>query len=203
MKKAVIFDLDEVLIDSVESGVAFYKHTFKHFNIKLPKGKKQRLLYTLSGEGNYNAFFRTISKDEYFKYKKSINFNKYLKLIKISKNAKELLKFLVNKKYKTAIVTNRGRTTYLILKRFKIEKYFDIVLIDKDMKRTKPDPYSINLAVKKLKVKKSEVLYLGDDIVDIKAAKKAKVKIALYKNKFKGADYYINDLLKLKKYLVE
>ncbi len=198
MIKAVIFDLDQVLIKSIKPIFAFYKVIFKKFGLKFPKGKKRRLLYTLTGEGNYKVFFSKINEKEYKSFIRSLDFNEYIKPIEISKNAIELLKYL-KKKYKIALVTNRGNSTYLVLDKFKIKKYFDVVLTGKDIKKPKPNPYPINLVAKKLKLGKTEILYVGDDIVDIGAGKRANVNVVLYKNKFKGADYYINDLKKIKK----
>ncbi|TKJ16995.1 hypothetical protein CEE44_00475 [Candidatus Woesearchaeota archaeon B3_Woes] len=201
MIKAIIFDFDNVVISSIKQVLAYDKLIFKHFNIKFPKGKKQRLLYTLCEEDQYPVFFSSINKKEFLEYKHSIDFRKYLKFIKISKNTKTLFRFLKNNGYKIAIVTNRSDTTYQILDYFKIKGYFDVILTSEHMKKHKPDPYPINLAVKKLGLRKSEVLYVGDDKVDIEAGKKARVDVIMYKNKFKGADYYINSLKQIKKIL--
>lgn len=198
MIKAVIFDFDNVLIDSRRGTLTYKRPIFKHFGVKFPKGKKQRLLYTLCEEDQYKIFFSKVNEKEYWTYKNKINFTKHLKFIKISKNMKTLFRFLKNNSYKIAIVTNRSDTTYQILDYFKIKDYFDVILTSEHIKKHKPDPYPINLAVKKLGLKKSEALYIGDDKVDIEAGKKAKVKVVLYKNKFKGADYYINDLRQIK-----
>lgn len=201
MIKAIIFDFDNVLIDSRRQALTYQKVIFKHFNVEFPEGKRQRILYTISEEDQYKIFFSKVNKKEFWNYANSLNFKKYLKSIKISRDSKILLKFLKNNKYKVAIVTNRSDTTYQILDYFKIKDYFDVILTSEHIKKHKPDPYPINLAVKKLGLKKSEVLYVGDDKVDIEAGKKAKVKVIMYKNKFKGADYYINSLKQIKKIL--
>ena len=199
MIKVVIFDLDEVLIKSKKQTLILYRHLFNFFGIKFPEKNKQRLLYTQSEKNNYKSFFSKINKKNYFDYRKSIDFKDYIKFIKISKNTKIILKFLKENKIKMAIATNRGSSTKTVLDYFKIREYFDLIITEKDIKKPKPDPFPINLAIKKLKIKKEEVLYVGDDIIDIKAGKGAGVKMVLYGNKFKGADYYISNLIQIKK----
>ncbi|MCK4521695.1 MAG: HAD-IA family hydrolase [Nanoarchaeota archaeon] len=191
-----------VLINSIKQVVLYNKYVFKHFNIEFPKKQEQRKLYTLDAKGNYKHFIKgRIDEKDYYNFRESIDLKKYLKYIKLNKNAKKLLDYLKKNKIKIAVATNRGNSTFLILKKFKIKKYFDVIITDRDIKKAKPHPDSINKAVKKLKLKKSEVLYVGDDIVDIEAGKRAKVKVALYGNKFKGADYYIKDLMKIEELL--
>jgi phosphoglycolate phosphatase len=203
MIKAIIFDLDQTLINSVDQTLAYYKYLFEYFNIKFPIKKKQRAFYTKSALDNYNTFLKKeVKLKEFLAYREKLtnNYSKYLKLIKLSKNAKEILKFIKKNKIKLAIVTNRGTTIFDILKYFRLEHYFDIVIGEnKDFKKNKPYAYPINIVLKKFKVKKNEVLYIGDDIVDIQACTNAKIKIALYSNKFRGANYYIKDLIEVKK----
>jgi len=86
----------------------------------------------------------------------------------------------------------------LILDYFKIKKYFNCIIDVYDVKKPKPNPEPVLKALKKLKVNKNQALYVGDDKVDILAGKRAGVKVVLYKQKFKNADYHINDLIKIK-----
>jgi len=199
MIKAVIFDLDLVLINALKEIFSLNDYMSKHFKIKLPK--KKRLLYTLDTEAIRKRFYSKINKKEFYDYYKNRDFKDYLSSIKVHKNAREILKYLKNNKYKIALVTNRGHSTQLILNYFKIAKYFDSVLTVYDIKKPKPNPQPIIKTMKTLKVKKSEVLYVGDDIIDVRAGKGAGVSVVLYTNKFKGADYYIKDLIQIKNIL--
>ena len=79
----------------------------------------------------------------------------------------------LNENYKLGIVTGRPRKELeYTLKRFKISKYFDITVCMEDTKgKGKPDPFGIELALKKLKA--GRAIYVGDTIDDIVAAKAA------------------------------
>jgi histidinol-phosphate aminotransferase len=75
--------------------------------------------------------------------------------------------------FKLGIVTGRPRKELeFTLKRFKITKYFDISICMEDTKgKGKPDPFGIELAIKKLKA--GRAIYVGDTVDDIIAAKAA------------------------------
>jgi phosphoglycolate phosphatase-like HAD superfamily hydrolase len=81
----------------------------------------------------------------------------------------------IERKYKSGIVTGRPRNeTIHTLIKFKTRKYFDTIITMDDVDgKNKPDPYGINLALKKLNVQRA--VYLGDNIDDIKSAVSAGV----------------------------
>ena len=64
----------------------------------------------------------------------------------------------------------------IVLRKFGVEKLFDVVIAMEDYppEKSKPDPYPISLAVGKLGTTKG--IYVGDSVDDIIAAKRAGVK---------------------------
>ena len=184
MIKAVIFDLDEVLIESKKQAIEFRKILFKHFKLKIPPKKYDRYFYTISLEGIYEKFFsKKVKKKEFYDFYDEIvkpsEFKKMLKFVKISKNAEKILKYLKKNKIRLAIVSNRGITTPLILRHFRIKKYFTKVMTALNVKKHKPHPYPINKVIRELGIKKSEAIYVGDAKVDIEAGTRAKLKVVL------------------------
>jgi len=55
-------------------------------------------------------------------------------------------------------------------------KYFDFILCSEDYKKHKPQAESLLKIMKKYKIKNSEIIYIGDNINDIKFGKNAKTK---------------------------
>jgi len=170
--KMVIFDLDGVLIDSKN-------------NMKISWNK-------LKKELNINVSF-----NEYFKYI-GFPFKTILRKLKISQNHKKIqrqfsknsidnlkkikpysgvhttLKVLKSKNIKICIVTSKDkfRTKKIIkLLKFPINYFFSP---EKNL-RGKPNPDQINKALKKLSVKKKDACYVGDMVVDFKAANNANI----------------------------
>ena len=75
------------------------------------------------------------------------------------------------------IVTGRPRNEVLFaLKKFGVEAFFDVVVAMEDYpaQRSKPDPFSLNLALEKLG--KETAVYVGDSVDDMKAAKLANMR---------------------------
>ncbi len=88
----------------------------------------------------------------------------------------ELIKQL-KEKYALGIVTGRPKEEALfVLKKFGASNLFDVVIAMEDYppEKAKPDPYPINLALKKLG--RTKAIYVGDSVDDIVAAKRAKIR---------------------------
>ena len=93
---------------------------------------------------------------------------------------KELLIEVKARGYKTALVTSRlGFTTEQGLKKYGIDKCFDVIVTADDTTRHKPDPEPVNIALGKLGSTAEEAVMLGDTMFDIFCAKNAGVKSVL------------------------
>ncbi|MEM4230640.1 MAG: HAD-IA family hydrolase, partial [Candidatus Pacearchaeota archaeon] len=84
----------------------------------------------------------------------------------------------LKKKYKLAIISDAPRVNaWSRLLAMKIDKFFDVVVTKSDVKVQKPSSKIFNVALKKLKVKPSEAIMVGDRIErDIKGARALGIK---------------------------
>ena len=91
--------------------------------------------------------------------------------------AKEALNGLRQMKKKIIIVTNNGRLgTDRTLERLDLLGMFEAVLTRDDVDEQKPDPGMLFKALNLAGVKADEAIFVGDAIIDIKAAKSASVR---------------------------
>jgi HAD superfamily hydrolase (TIGR01549 family) len=105
---------------------------------------------------------------------------------------------------KLAIVTNNGRkATSIVVKKFGFNDFFDVIVTREDSEELKPDGGSIKRAMKILGIDAKEAIYVGDGVIDILAAKKAKVisvavptGVSSIKNLVEAKPDYIVDSLK-------
>jgi HAD superfamily hydrolase (TIGR01509 family) len=109
-------------------------------------------------------------RDERRKYFFEFVKNKDITIKGIKKTIKE-----IRKNYKTAIVTGSSRKSYLGSTDKEFQKLFDSVICVDDVKKAKPAPDELLLAIHKLRLGPSECLMVGDSIFDQIAAKKAKM----------------------------
>jgi phosphoglycolate phosphatase len=91
--------------------------------------------------------------------------------------AKEALNELRQMKKKIIVVTNNGRLgTNRTLERLDLLSMFDAVLTRDDVEELKPDPRMVFKALDLAGVEADEAIFVGDAIIDIKAAKSASVR---------------------------
>jgi phosphoglycolate phosphatase len=88
-----------------------------------------------------------------------------------------LLRRLKARGFKLAVASNRpSRFSLILLKHLRISGFFDYILCADKLKRGKPDPAILNKIIKRFALKKSQVLYVGDMVIDAQAGRRAKVK---------------------------
>ena len=172
-KRLIIFDLDGVLINSINNMRFAWKNTSERHNLKIPFKNYKSLIglpfkKILKNLKVKNKFHLSVSRSYNFFSKQKIH------EIKISQNKIKFLKKLIKNEFQLALYTskNLSRTKIILGKN---RKLFKIILCPNNKLKGKPYPDGINFLVKKFKVKKKETLFVGDSLYDFKAARKSKV----------------------------
>jgi phosphoglycolate phosphatase len=192
MIKAVLFDVDGVLIDTLEGNRKTFNRVFEKFGRKPMNTGEYKNFYFVPAKNIYAHFFPEKNEkeiDEMVEYGVSIA-PEFFKYDKTYPHVVETLENL-KKRSKLGIVTSR--VTPLILEFFRIIKYFDTIICLPDVKNHKPHPEPILLALKRLKVRPEEAVYVGDALSDFQAGKAAGVKVIIYRNPEVKGDYNITD----------
>ena len=107
--------------------------------------------------------------------------NKNMLLAKPFLDTIPVLNLLKKRKLKIALISNTDSISIEpLLEKFELRKFFDVVILSYDTGKLKTDPDMYKLCLKKLKVKKNEVIVIGDSIEsDIKGAEAAGLRALL------------------------
>ena len=167
MIKAILFDLDGVLIETEKETFQFYQNYLKDKGIHL---KDSDFKYK-AGRKSKDFWNDVLTPQQ----QKEVNVKKLTELKRKLFNAqpqkyvtkvnggKELLETLKNNGYRLALVSqNESQMINSMINWLEIKKYFDTIVSIDDITNLKPDPEIYLLAAKKLKVNPSECIAIED-----------------------------------------
>jgi HAD superfamily hydrolase (TIGR01549 family) len=172
--KAVLFDLDGVILDSFERQYAVFNDLRKKLGLKkIDREEFRKKLWGNSLEVNAKNYF----KEQDFK-KLHIDYNSLVKehvgKSKLPARTKEVLETIKKKKIKIGLVTNTTKQRTINDLRFhKIKHYFDAIMTADDVEKPKPYPDPIIKICEKLEIMPDETIFVGDTKNDYKAGKAA------------------------------
>lgn len=177
MIQAVLFDFDGTLLDTRNFTYQTFANVFGSLGIKPVSKRKFALSVGLSLEESYRSLIAvrevalTVLVDRHRQFQRD-----NLHLIKPFPKSKKTLMALKRQGIKMAVVTSRIYNVTAILIRCGLLSYFSVIISGADVKKYKPDPEAIYLALSEMGIAPEHSLIVGDMDVDILAGKKSGVK---------------------------
>lgn len=202
--KAVLFDLDGTLVDSMWMWRNIDIEFLGKYGIEFPEDLQENI------EGM--SFSETaVYFKERFQLKQSLQeikdewnqmaWLKYAKEVPLKKGAEEFLEYLKDNSIKAGIATSNSRELVnLVIETLGVKEYFGSIRTSCEVERGKPSPDIYLLVAKDLGVEVNQCLVFEDVIQGIMAGKNAGMKVcAVYDHftkedtdvKRELADYYI------------
>lgn len=209
-KKAVLFDLDGTVIDSMNVWPSIDREYLENHGIKMTDTIRTKIKKEVEG-----ASMTKIA--EFFKEEFGINkdidtivgdwnemaYDKYCNEVKLKPHVDIFIKYLKEKEYKLGICTSNSRLlAEAVLKKYGLYELFDVILCGCDDIEGKPAPDIYLKAASDLGVTPEECLVFEDLLAGIMAGKAANMEVcAVYdsfskyqdEDKKKLSDYYIED----------
>ncbi|MFW5888830.1 MAG: HAD family hydrolase [Bacillota bacterium] len=176
MIKAVIFDLDGTLLNTIKDIATicntvlekrgYEKLPEKNYNYYVGKGLDHLINKIMEASNIEKYLFDDIKNDYYKNYE--LNNHKYTE---IYPGIKELLTELKQINISLNVLSNKPhKQTIEVMDRFFDKNDFDIIYGKKAKIKAKPDPTLAREIIRKLKLKHSEVFYIGDTLTDMRLA---------------------------------
>lgn len=182
MIKAIIFDMDGLMIDSERVTFECYQERLKDMNLTMD----EEFYKTLLGKpikGIYQRFYDVYGND--FPIENVIQDVHQLMAerfetegVPVKKGLIELLHYLKDNNYKTIVATSSNRDRVdKILAQAKITEFFDDSICGDEVTKGKPNPEVFLKSCKKLGVNVDEVIVLEDSEAGIQASYDANIKV--------------------------
>jgi len=181
--KLIIFDIDGVLVDVSQSYRVAIKKTAEFFLGKVLSMDDVAAVKEKGVNNDWDAA-EMIIQEGGGDFRKKVIIKKFQEYYLgrdfdgLVKNEKCLIDEKVLKKLKgvkLAIFTGRPKEeANFILDKFKIKKYFEKVVAMENVKEEKPNPEGLLKVMNAVGVK-SDVVYVGDNLADLKAAANASI----------------------------
>lgn len=176
--KAVIFDLDGTLLDTLEDLTDAVNAALEEYGLPVRSIEEVR---NFVGNGIRTLMIRAVGEETHPKFEEIFAF--FQTYYKEHTNCKtcpyegvlEVLELLKERGIKMAIVSNKVDTAVKSLNEAYFSEYIDIAIGEREGIRRKPAPDSLNEVLSILGINKDEAIYVGDSDVDIKTAKNADV----------------------------
>lgn len=180
MKKAVVFDLDGTLSDSIHSikycadrAVApygygpFSEEQYKYF---VGDGAANLIRRALAAGGDTDGVH---FEEAFAEYKEIFRENCMYQVVPYD-GIRELLAALKERKIKIAVLSNKPHAeTVSVIETLFGKGYFDIIQGQKENVAIKPSPEGVFQILEQLGLKAEDILYLGDTSTDMKTGKSA------------------------------
>ena len=182
MIKAIIFDMDGLMIDSERVTFECYQERLKDMNLTMD----EEFYKTLLGKpikGIYQRFYDVYGND--FHIQNVIQDVHQLMAerfetegVPVKKGLVELLHYLKDNNYKTIVATSSNRDRVdKILAQAKITEFFDDSICGGEVTKGKPNPEVFLKSCQKLGVNVDEAIVLEDSEAGIQASYDANIKV--------------------------
>jgi beta-phosphoglucomutase len=201
--KAVIFDMDGVIVNTMPFHARAWQSTFKKFGINVTKKE----IYLREGEKWDKTFFDIVRrhgmkltndmKRKVLEHRENV-FKGKIKF-RLFRGAPPLIKRLKKRGFKLALVTGTPRREVKKLLPKDIYKLFDVIVPSDEVNNGKPHPEPFLKALKALKTTPRETIVIENAPKGILAAKRAKMKViaietSLSRCYLKEADFILRSL---------
>lgn len=208
MIKAVLFDYDGVLVDSMDFHVYAWQIVFKDFNIDihpeevlLTEGARSiELARKVLSEHNIS-----ITEDKLADFvNKKQNTYRQITRAQFSEEAGRLISKIKQSGMRVGVVSGGARFDIESLLPPEVRRQIDVIVSGEDVRNGKPDPEGYLKAAQELGASPPECLVIENAPFGIQAAQRAGMKVAavattLPRHRLNGADFHADDLSDLNK----
>jgi phosphoglycolate phosphatase len=179
--QAVIFDLDGVIFDSMHCNIVLYNHILEKVGLPQTAAEAAEVIHRESMERSLAHFMGWGEKfQQAMAYWRELDATPFIKQLRLFPDVAETLERL-RRDVRTAVATNRQRTTGAALDHFGLSDLFDLVVTPLDAGAPKPDPKVMEHTLTLLGLSRDQVVYVGDSSIDEALCLASDVRLVAYR----------------------
>ena len=194
--KAVVFDLDGVILDSFAANVSYYGYIARQMGLKPLSGEDEQIVHRLTHEGALTHIAGESRLQEALEWGNDFNARQMQKGHKAFPGVGETLAYLYDK-VPLAVGTNRNTSATGILRELGLMDYFQLVLTAGLAPKPKPDKAFMSHLLDIIGFTPQEVVYVGDSLVDQELCENSQVRLVAFQNQGLKAWAYTDDFIKI------
>ncbi|WP_124223623.1 HAD family hydrolase [Aquisalibacillus elongatus] len=174
--KAVIFDFDGTLADTLPNCFVAFQTVFKKFDDKDLTVDEIKEMFGPSETGIIRENLLNDKKEEAIELYYEEYLENHNRLVESNNEIIEMIRFLKEKRIKVGIVTGKARRSLDIsLKALQMDGLFEAIITGDDVVHPKPHPEGVLKALSFLEVESDKSIFVGDSDADIEAGLHANV----------------------------
>lgn len=174
--KAIIFDFDGTLANTLPICFYAFQNVFKEFDHKVLSSEDIKDMFGPSETGIIRNNLSNPNKEDAIEYYYEKYSEHHKSLVESNSEILELLKSLKEQSIKIGIFTGKAkRSLDISLKALKMDELFDVIITGDDVINPKPDSEGLLKALSLLGVNNSDAIYIGDSDADVIAGVQANV----------------------------
>lgn len=211
MIKGIIYDMDDLMINSYPLHMNAFQVLLKQYGhsiYEIPSDIRTSFIGMRIidiAENIIKNLKLNVKVNDFYKKRTEIFLKLVKKELKLMDGLMYSLKLFKKNNYRIGLASS-GTKEYIdiVLNKFNLHSYFDVIISGDDVKKGKPDPEVYLVAVKKLGLNPRECVALEDATTGIESAKNAGCKCIAVVNKLtppqdlSKADIVLNSLKELK-----
>ncbi len=168
--RAVVFDLDGTVVDSVELIIISFQHAIREV-LGREISREESITWVGRPLREQMVLFSPEHADELVAVYREFNHREHDRMLKLYDGILDLLEALQNSGVRLGLVTSKSRyTTQMAFDLTGIESFFDATVCADESSGNKPSPEPILACLEMLGVSADNAAYVGDSPSDIQAA---------------------------------
>jgi len=175
--KAVFFDVDGTLVDTLPALIKGLGDSYEHFNGVRPSDEEIVATIGTPLRVQMRMFTTQIISDEQLEERMNYTVHRYEAHKDLESEftpAVDALKLVLQCGFKTALITSKNALEVsLVRQRFGWFENVDTIVCSSDVTHPKPDPESAYLACQRLQIQPQEAVFIGDSVYDLRCAQAA------------------------------